>query len=117
MLRELFKIHSEVIINGGDLYVTEYLNRYQTASDIMSGVNQECLFTSIDFSSAGFSQSTEEDYQYFEAYIERCAADNMDIYLLEYTEDKKLISRIQDYCEKNNYFFYISSSIELNTDT
>ena len=28
--------------------------------------------------------------------------------LLHLYEDKKLISRIQDYCEKNNYFFYIS---------
>ena len=79
----------------------------------MSGVNQECLFTSIDFSNASFKQSNEEDYEYFEKYIERCATDNMDVYLLEYSVDGELISKIQDYCEKNHYFYYISPSIEL----
>lgn len=113
MLREIYNINSTVIINGGDVYITEYLDRYQTASDIMSGVNQECLFTSIDFSNASFKQSNEEDYEYFEKYIERCATDNMDVYLLEYSVDGELISQIQDYCEKNHYFYYISPSIEL----
>lgn len=83
------------------------------SSDIMSGVNQECLFTSIDFSRASFKQSNEKDYEYFEKYIERCVEDNMDVYLLEYSVDGELISQIQDYCEKNHYFYYISPSIEL----
>lgn len=114
MLREIHDISANVIINGGDVYVTEYLERYQTASDIMSGVNQECLFTSIDFVNAGFGENNAEEYQYFEEYIERCAADHMDVYLLEYTTDETLISKIRTYCEKNGYFYYISSSIELN---
>lgn len=113
MLRELYGINSKVIINGGDTYITEYMERYQTASDIMSGVNQECLFSAIDFSTSSFEENNREEYEYFESYIERCAADHIDVYLLEYTTDEALIARIQDYCEKNQYFYYISSSIEL----
>lgn len=113
MLRQIHKINPNVIINGGDTFVTEYMDRYETASDIMSGVNQECVFTAIDFSDSCFRESTEEDFRYFESYIEKCAADNMDVYLLEYTTDMQLVSEIKDYCEEKNYFFYISSSIEL----
>lgn len=113
MLRQIHKINPNVIINGGDTFVTEYMDRYQTASDIMSGVNQECVFTAIDFSDSDFGRSTEENFRYFESYIEKCAADNMDVYLLEYTTDMNLIGEIRDYCEKNNYLFYISSSIDL----
>lgn len=113
MLRQIHKINPNVIINGGDTFVTEYMDLYQTASDIMSGVNQECVFTAIDFSDSDFGRSTEENFRYFESYIEKCAADNMDVYLLEYTTDMNLIGEIRDYCEKNNYLFYISSSIDL----
>lgn len=38
----------EVIINGGDVYVTEYRERYGTAKDIMTGVNQESVWSGID---------------------------------------------------------------------
>ena len=37
-----------------------------------------------------------------------------EVYLLEYTKDKKLIRRIKQYCRKNKFHYYISDSIELD---
>ena len=113
MLKDIHNICPKVLINGGDMFVTEYLNRNHSASDIMSGVNQECLFSSIDFEKETFGENDEEDFSYFEEYVKRCAADGKDVYLLEYTVDEALISRIKDYCADNNFGCYISSTIEL----
>lgn len=38
----------------------------------------------------------------------------MRVYLLEYTKDKKLISKIKKYCNNNKFKYYISDSIELD---
>lgn len=38
----------------------------------------------------------------------------MEVYLLEYTKDKKLIRKIKQYCRKNKFHYYISDSIELD---
>lgn len=40
ILQDVMSLGKEVIINGGDVYVTEYRERYGTAKDIMTGVNQ-----------------------------------------------------------------------------
>ena len=50
----------------------------------------------------------------FADYVQKCKKDGMEVYLLEYTKDKKLIRRIKQYCRKNKFHYYISDSIELD---
>ena len=51
--------------------------------------------------------------EYFCQYLQACKADGMDVYLLEYTTDHKLIRRIKKYCRKKKYDYYIADSLEL----
>ena len=46
--------------------------------------------------------------------VQKCKKDRMEVYLLEYTKDKKLIRKIKQYCRKNKFHYYISDSIELD---
>ena len=72
-----------VIINGGDTYVAEYRERYGDIDHIMTGVNQESVWSSIDFDSGTFREQTSETRDYFCKYLETCKADGVEVYLLE----------------------------------
>ena len=113
ILRDVMSLGKEVIINGGDVYVTEYKERYGTAKDIMTGVNQESVWSGIDFDKGTFYEQNKDDRDYFCEYVESCKADGAEVYLLEYTTDSKLIQKIDEYCKKHDFRFYISDSLEL----
>ncbi|MGN0643103.1 MAG: endo alpha-1,4 polygalactosaminidase [Huintestinicola sp.] len=114
ILKQLMSYGKPVIINGGDTYVTAYREKYGSAKDIMTGVNQESVFTAIDFENGSFSAQTKEERKYFSDYIEACENDGADVFLIEYTTDKKLVEQIEEYCFKKGYRFYISDSLELD---
>ena len=113
ILQNIMTFDKAVIINGGDTYVTEYRERYGDINHIMTGVNQESVWSAIDFDKGTFYEQTKETRDYYCKYLEACQADGMDIYLLEYTTDKKLIHKIKKYCNEHDFHFYISNSLEL----
>lgn len=113
ILQYIMTLGKEVIINGGDTYVTEYKERYGTIDPIMTGVNQETVWSHIDFAKGTFNEQNREEREYFCGYLESCKADGMEVYLLEYTTNRKLIRKIEKYCRKQGFHFYISDSLEL----
>ena len=113
ILQNIMTFDKAVIINGGDTYVTEYRERYGDINHILTGVNQESVWSAIDFDKGTFHEQTKETRDYYCKYLEACQADGMDIYLLEYTTDKKLIHKIKKYCNEHDFHFYISNSLEL----
>ena len=113
ILQNIMTFDKAVIINGGDTYVTEYRERYGAIDHIMTGVNQESVWSAIDFDKGTFYEQTKETRDYYCNYLEACQADGMDVYLLEYTTDKKLIQKIKKYCNEHDFQFYISNSLEL----
>lgn len=113
ILQNVMTFDKAVIINGGDTYVTEYRERYGAIDHIMTGVNQESVWSAIDFDKGTFYEQTKETRDYYCNYLEACQADGMDVYLLEYTTDKKLIQKIKKYCNEHDFHFYISNSLEL----
>ena len=113
ILQNIMTFDKAVIINGGDTYVTEYRERYGDINHIMTGVNQESVWSAIDFDKGTFYEQTKETRDYYCKYLEACQADGMDVYLLEYTTDKKLIQKIKKYCNEHDFHFYISNSLEL----
>lgn len=113
ILQNIMTFDKAVIINGGDTYVTEYRERYGAIDHIMTGVNQESVWSAIDFDKGTFYEQTMETRDYYCKYLEACQADGMDVYLLEYTTDKKLIPKIKKYCNEHDFHFYISNSLEL----
>ena len=113
ILQNIMTFDKAVIINGGDTYVTEYRERYGAIDHIMTGVNQESVWSAIDFDKGTFYEQTRETRDYYCKYLEACQADGMDVYLLEYTTDKQLIQKIKKYCNEHDFHFYISNSLEL----
>ena len=113
ILQNIMTLKKAVIINGGDTYVTEYRARYGAVDHIMTGVNQESVWSGIDFDKGTFNEQTRETREYYSKYLEACKADGMEVYLLEYTTDEKLIQKIKKYCKEKNFHFYISNSLEL----
>ena len=113
ILQYIMTLGKEVIINGGDTYVTEYKERYGTIDPIMTGVNQETVWSHIDFAKGTFNEQNREEREDFCGYLESCKADGMEVYLLEYTANRKLIRKIEKYCRKQGFHFYISDSLEL----
>lgn len=114
ILTKLMAYEKSVIINGGDTFVLEYRQRHGTLTDIITGVNQECVWSGIDFSSGKFFAQEQTDREYFQNYVETCDGDGLDVYLLEYTDSEELKKEIRDYCRKNNFHVYMADSIELD---
>lgn len=113
IMKGLIATGKKVIINGGDCYLDKYCKKGGKWSDVITGINQELVFSAIDWDNDDFVTADPEDHEYFINYIERYGNQGADIYLLEYTKDKKLISRIKKYCKKTEYDYYISGSLGL----
>lgn len=114
VLRKLRATGAEVVINGGDVYVTEYAKRYGGIADILTGVNQESVFSAINFDKGTFHRAAKQDHAYFLDYVERVAALGGQVYLLEYTKDEALVKEIDAYCRQKGFTYYVSDSIELD---
>ena len=104
----------EVIINGGDYYLDSYCEAGGAWDKVITGINQESVFSKILWDSDEFGTADPEDHKYFIDYIERYSNLGASIYLLEYTTDKKLIKEIDEYCNRKGFYYYVSDSIELD---
>lgn len=114
ILSSLVMRGTEVVINGGDTYINAFREEYGSASKIMTAVNQESVFTSIDFENNILARSTADDQEYFEEFLKDCKEDSMKVYLLEYTSDAELINKIDEFCKQNDYEYYVTDSIDLD---
>lgn len=114
ILEHLMEYDKPVIVNGGDTYVMKYQKYCGSPRCIMTGVNQESVWSKINFDTGKFSAQTKNDRKYFQDYIEACKSNGLDVYLLEYTKDNVLKQKIEKYCMKKQFHYYISDSIELD---
>ena len=114
IMRTLVGTGKAVLINGGDAFLDAYCASGGQWKDVITGINQETVFSEILWDGDKFGTASREDREYFQDYIERYAEKGADICLLEYTRDKRLISEIRDYCQKHGFKYYISDSLELD---
>lgn len=114
IMRFLVSTGKPVIINGGDTYLDAYCKNGGQWSDVITGINQESVFSKILWNGNGFGKASMEDREYFQDYIEKYAVKGADIYLLEYTCNVELIEEIREYCMKRGFKYYVSDSIELD---
>ena len=104
----------EVVINGGDTFLDAYCDAGGSWEDVITGINQESVFSKILWEGDEFSSADPEDNEYFRDYIERYGEAGADIYLLEYTTDPSLIRQIDSYCSEHGFTYYVSDSVELD---
>lgn len=106
----------DVVINGGDTFLEAYCSNGGKWTDIITGINQETVFSSINWENHSFGRANKEEHEYFMGYIETYGEQGADIFLLEYTTDEKLIWEINKYCKEKDFQYYISSGIELGME-
>ncbi len=114
IMRSLVNTGKAVLINGGDAYLDAYCGGGGRWEDVITGINQETVFSKILWTGDRFGTASREDREYFQDYIERYAAKGADVFLLEYTRDRRLIAKIREYCHANGFAYYISDSLELD---
>lgn len=113
IMRALMDTGKDVVINSGNDFLDAYCAGYGNWDDVITGINQESVFSKIIWDDNKFGTADQEDREFFTDYIERYAAKGADIYLLEYTKDKRLIAEIDEYCKNKGFKYYVSDSLEL----
>ncbi len=114
ILEGLNKYNKKIIINGGDAFLDKHYEENKRVDDIITGINQESVFTTINFDKKFLEKQVSSETEYFTSYITKYASEGTEIYLLEYTTDKSLVKKIRNYCGETGYKYYISDSIELD---
>ena len=117
IMKGLRSMGCDVIINGGDYFLNAYCSYLGSWRDVITGINQESVFSRIDWDTGALTYAYDDDREYFKEYIERYGDQGASIFLLEYLDDVpqyySLRSDIKAYCEEHNYMYYISDSIDL----
>ena len=114
MMRAMISTGKAVLINGGDAYLDAYCAGGGRWEDVITGINQETVFSRILWDGDRFGRASREDRSYYTDYVERYAALGADVYLLEYTRSGLLRAEIDGYCRKNGFLCYVSDSVELD---
>lgn len=114
ILKSSKSLNKKAIINAGNTFIKEYYKRNHNTKSILDGVNQECIFTTINFNKGTFGKSSIQNRNYYFSYFKILAKDKRKIFLLEYTKNSFFAKQIINYCNKKGWAYYISKSIELN---
>ena len=114
IMRELIATGKEVIINSGDCFMDAWCEQGGTWNQVITGINQECVFSVILWNEEAFGRQEEDEYEYFMSYITRYGDLGVRIFLLEYTLDEELAGEIDRFCKDHNYTCFVSHSLELD---
>ena len=106
------KYKIDIIINGGDTFVSRCIEN-KTATELFDGVNQECVFTDIDFENKTYKEKDESDRGYFKEYLSNVKKHRLKVYLIEYGANSKLIKEIKNYCNENGFHWYNARGLDL----
>lgn len=108
----LGKYNKTLMINGGDQFVLRLLDE-PNGNKIIQAVNQETVFTAINFEKETYGRQNPEDKDYYQEYIETCAEKGLNVYLTEYGANADLQKEIKTYCTQHGFLYYIAPTLEL----
>jgi len=112
ILQGLKTYNIPLILNGGDTFVSRCLEE-GIAMSLIDGINQETVFTSIDFDHGAYGKQSEEETAYFQDYLSKVRSAGLSVFLLEYHADKSLYKTIDAYCKENGFRWYNAPDLEL----
>lgn len=112
ILRGLKAYNIPLLINGGDDFVSRCIEE-GTALSLFDGVNQETVFTSIDFENESYGRQRETETVYFKDYLAKARGCGLSVYLLEYGASPALENEIDGYCKENGFLWYNAEGLEL----
>lgn len=109
ILSHLADLKNDIVINGGDEFVTKAMNDGVLDKTVFS-VNQEDVFTD-----KGAMRADGETFKYYMDYLKKCKKYGLDVYLIEYgTFGQEELEEISKKCEENGFTYYVSPSIYLD---
>lgn len=114
---QVLKAHNKkIIINGGDVFLREAIAANSLPNGLIDGINQECVFTEIDFEKEIFNIKSGDSQEYYKEYLSICKKEGINVYIIEYIDkfNKKILAEIRSYCDENNFKFYIANSLSLD---
>lgn len=114
IMERLKGYNTDILINGGDSFVLEYLRRFSTLTPILDGVNQECVFTNINWEDGTFITQVEEATNYFQDYLAKVADDKKEVYVIEYCDNTSFAKIVKDKCRASGYKVYLADSVDLD---
>jgi hypothetical protein len=104
-----------LIINGGDAFMKEALDRKALKATTVKGVNQENVFTLPDPRTGRLGKQSAEALKYYQSYLSLCKAAGLEVSLTEYLKgDATLRQQILDYCDRNGFTVFIAESLALD---
>ncbi|WP_026653018.1 endo alpha-1,4 polygalactosaminidase [Butyrivibrio proteoclasticus] len=115
IMKRLKAMDMKVIINGGDNFVSRCIDENGTIKGVLDGVNQESVFTTIDWDNDSFRENDEEETEYFLAYLKKVKKAGGEVYVLEYSQDQDITKKAIKKCHKLGYTVYVSDSLELTS--
>lgn len=115
ILKGLKKYEIPLIVNGGSDFVFRQLEEAENAKAeiLMDGINQETVFTSIDFKNKSYGAQQEAETRYLMDYLEKAKMSGLSVYLLEYGAEPELSQKIEAYCKENGFLWYNAEGLEL----
>ena len=115
ILQALAQYEKPVLINGGDVFVSKAVLDSDSPTAVITGVNQECVFTNIDFVLGRLVRQSADNTAYYQDYLARCKTAGLNVYLTEYAKaGNSIIRKIEQYCKENGFLYYVSPSINLD---
>lgn len=112
ILKELRKYNLDTVINGGDIFVSKCIDK-KNAKQIFDGINQECVFTSIDFENKKYGIKSAKDREYFIQYFDKVKNEGLKVFLTEYGADVRTLQKIEKYCKENGFHWCNAKNLEL----
>lgn len=113
ILKKLHKYDADTIINGGDIFVKRLIKENKTY--LIEGINQETVFSRIvDYDDDVFAAQKAKETKYYKSYITKAKKSGLKVFLLEYTTDKAVKKKINSYCRKNGFRYFISGRVNLD---
>lgn len=113
ILTQLKSGNKDVIINGGDIFVREYIACGEQSGRIFDGINQEGVYTNYNFEQKRFERNTKEHKDYYQEYLEGLLSKGYVVYVLEYADRKKVKKEAIDYANDNGFVVYVTDQIDL----
>lgn len=113
MLASLKRQGFKLIVNGGDVFVSETL-KDGSAKNLYDGINQEDVFTTYDFNKKKYGRQAKKNTDYYERYLKQAKKAGLDVYIVEYRAGRELSKKIDAYCERHGYKWYNADRIKLN---
>ena len=113
ILQGLRQYQLKVIINGGDTFVSECIDD-KIATGLFTGINQESVFTCINFDSQTYEVQSEEDTRYFKEYLSKASRAGLEVFVIEYHASGVNWVKAKTYFDKKGYSWYNAEDLNLN---